>query len=122
MIPPHDDRLGAERQIGRLLVVLTYLSVGLLVAGVVALLATGLAPLDGGPSLDLTTLVSELAMLAPAGLLWLGLLTVIATPFSRVALAAYTYGRAGDWSMVGIAVAVMAIVMVGIVAAVTGTV
>ena len=112
----------AERQIGRLLILLTYLSVGLLVAGGLSLLAAGVSPLDGGPGLDPATLASDVVALRPAGLIWLGLLAVIVTPISRVVLAAISYGRAGDWSMVGIAVGILAIITIGVVTAVAGTV
>jgi uncharacterized membrane protein len=122
MIPRETAGLAAERQIGRLLILLTYLSVALLVAGVLLLLAAGVSPLDGGPGLDLATLASEVVALGPAGLLWLGLMAVIVTPISRVVLAAIAYGRAGDWSMVGIAVGILAIIAIGIVTAVAGTV
>ena len=115
-------RVTAERQIGRLLILLTYLSVALLVVGVLLLLAAGVSPLDGGPGLDLATLASEVVVLGPAGFLWLGLLAVIVTPISRVVLAAVAYGRAGDWSMVGIAMAIIAIIAIGVGTAVAGTV
>lgn len=115
-------RFAAERQIGRLLILLTYLSVALLVLGVVLLLAAGISPKDGGPGLDPATLLPEVAALGPAGLLWLGLLAVIVTPISRVVAAAVAYGRAGDWSMVGIALGILAIIAVGIATALAGTV
>jgi uncharacterized membrane protein len=112
----------AERQIGRLLILLTYLSVALLVLGVLLLLVAGISPLDDGPGLDLATLLPEVAALGPAGLLWLGLIAVIVTPISRVVTAAVAYGRAGDWPMVGIALGILSIIAVGIATAVAGTV
>jgi uncharacterized membrane protein len=112
----------AERQIGRLLILLTYLSVVLLVLGILLMLGAGISPLDGGPPLDLATLLSEATALAPGGLIWLGLLAVIVTPISRVIAAAVAYGRAGDWSMVWIAIGIIAIIAVAIAAAVAGTV
>jgi uncharacterized membrane protein len=115
-------RVTAERQIGRLLILLTYLSVALLVLGVVLLLGAGISPMDGGPPLDPATLLPEVAALGPAGLLWLGLLAVIVTPISRVIAAAVAYGRAGDWSMVGIALGILAIIAVAIATALAGTV
>ena len=116
------EGLGTERQIGRVLILLTYLSVTLLVAGVLLLLAAGVSPLDGGPGLNLAPLATQVAALDPAGLLWLGLLAVIVTPISQVVLAAVSYGRAGDWPMVGIAVGILAIIAIGVVTAVAGTV
>lgn len=116
------DMLATEGRIGRLLILLTYVSVTLLVVGVALLLIAGISPLAGGPAFDPATILPDVLAGAPAGILWLGLLAVIATPLSRVVASAIAYGRAGDWSMVGIAVAVLAIVASGIVAAVTGTV
>ena len=119
---PQAVRLSAERHIGRLLIALTYLSVVLLVVGVVLLLAGGVSPLAGGPALDLTSLGAQVVALGPAGFLWLGLLAVIATPISRVVAAAVAYGRAGDWSMVGIAVGILGIIAIGVVTSAAGTV
>ena len=122
MTTPRSATFGTERRIGRLLIALAYVSVALLVGGVALMLVGGISPLDGGPPLDLDVLVPNLATLDPAGLLWLGLLTVIVTPFSQVALAGYAYARERDWSMVRIAIGIFAIIAVGIGAAVTGTV
>jgi uncharacterized membrane protein len=112
----------AERRIGRLLIGMTYVSVALLVVGVVLLLAAGVSPLAGGPGLDLGELGAELLALGPAGFLWLGLAAVIATPILRVVAAAVAYGRAGDWAMVGIAVGILGIIAVGVMTAATATV
>jgi uncharacterized membrane protein len=112
----------AERRIGRMLIAATYLSVGLLVVGVGLLLAAGVSPLAGGPGLDLATIGTMVAELDAAGFLWLGLLAVIAAPISRVALAAFAYARADDWQMVAIAIAILAIIALGIATAGTGTV
>ena len=49
--------------------------------------------------------------------LWLGLLAVIATPLSRVVAAAVAFARAGDGRMVGVAVAILAVIAVSIVTA-----
>lgn len=114
--------LAAERQIGRLLILFTSVSVTLLVVGVFLLLAAGISPIDGGPPLDLSTLLSEVVALGPAGFLWLGLVAVIVTPISRVVLAAIAFGRAGDWSMVWIAIAILAIIATGVATAAAGTV
>jgi uncharacterized membrane protein len=122
MADPQSVRLVAERRIGRLLIALTYVSVALLVIGVALLLAAGVSPLAGGPALDLATLGAQVLALVPAGFLWLGLVAVIATPISRVLAAAVAYGRAGDWSMVGIAVGILGIIAVGVATSAAGTV
>jgi hypothetical protein len=115
-------RLEAERRIGRLLVALTYVSVALLLVGVGLMLGAGISPMAGGPDLDLATLGSQLIALGPDGFLWLGLLAVISAPISRVVLAGYAYGRAGDWPMVAIAAAILAVIVVGVVTARAGSV
>jgi uncharacterized membrane protein len=107
-----------ERAIGRLLIVLTYLAVALLVVGVALLVALGISPLSGGPGLDLARLPADLAALAPHGFLWLGLLTVIATPLARVVAAAIGYGRAGDRTMVLVAVAILAVIALSVTSAI----
>ena len=112
----------AERTIGRLLIAMTYVSVALLAVGVLLLLVAGISPLDGGPRLDPGALSAQLARLDPAGFLWLGLLAVIAAPISRVILAGAAYGRDRDWSMVAVALAILAIIAVGVATAGFGTV
>lgn len=122
-----ETRLGrqafaAERLIGRLLIGLTYLSVGLLAAGVALMLGGGISPLAGGPGVDLPSLGSRLAALDPTGFLWLGLLAVIATPISRVVVASVAYARDGDWPMVGISVGILSIIVIGVATARVATV
>ena len=107
-----------ERFIGRLLVALTYLAVGLLTVGVVLLLANGISPLAGGPPLDLDRLGADLASLAPAAFLWLGILAVIATPLSRVVTAAVGFARLGDRWMIGVSVAILAVIALSIATAI----
>jgi uncharacterized membrane protein len=123
VIADHNSvRHASERRIGRLLIGMTYVSVALLVVGVVLLLAAGISPLAGGPGLDLGALAAELLALGPAGFLWPGLVAVIATPILRVVAASVAYGRAGDWAMVGIAVGILGIIAVGVMTAATATV
>jgi uncharacterized membrane protein len=109
--------LRAERLIGRLLIALTYVSVAFLVLGVGRMAAEGISPVSGGPGLDLTRLAEQVARLDPAGFLWLGILAVVATPISQVLVAAATYARSRDRAMVGIAVTILAIIVVGVVTA-----
>ncbi|HEX6869032.1 MAG TPA: DUF1634 domain-containing protein [Candidatus Limnocylindrales bacterium] len=106
-----------ERVIGRLLIVLTYVSVALLVIGVLLMVATGVSPLDGGPGFDPTELVAQVLALSPVGFLWLGLIAVIATPISRVVGAAIGFGRAGDRLLVAVAVGILIVIAVGVVTA-----
>jgi uncharacterized membrane protein len=112
----------AERTIGRLLIAVTYVSVGLLAVGFALMIANGISPLDAGPPLDIATLGAQLVALDPAGFLWLGLLTVIAAPVGRVIVAAVSYGRDDDWTMVAISIAILAVIVVGVVTAIAVTV
>jgi len=107
-----------DRFIGRLLIVVTYIAVGLLSVGVALLLAAGISPLAGGPPLDIGRLLVDVGALAPAAFLWLGILAVIATPLSRVVAAAIGFARLGDRWMVGVALAILAVIALGIVSAV----
>ncbi|MEP6640101.1 MAG: DUF1634 domain-containing protein [Chloroflexota bacterium] len=111
-----------EGRIGRLLVGVTYVSVGLLVIGVVLMVALGIAPLAGGPPLDLATLGGQLVGPEPAGYLWLGLLAVIAGPIGRVIVAGLAFARDGDRLMAGLALGILAVIATGLVTSVAGTV
>lgn len=114
--------LQAERLIGRLLTAVTYVSVGLLLIGVVLLIAAGISPVSGGPAMDPGRLVSDLVALKPAGFLWLGLLAVIAAPISRVSVALVAYARDRDWLMVGVSGAILAVIATAVISAVVSTV
>ena len=109
-------------RIGRLLIAITYVSVGLLAVGFALMIANGISPLDAGPPLDIATLGAQLVALDPAGFLWLGLLAVIAAPVGRVIVAAVSYGRDDDWTMVAISIAILAVIVVGVVTAIAVTV
>lgn len=117
---PAAHRRGQEfdRFIGRLLIAVTYLAVGLLTVGVVLLLANGISPLAGGPRLDLARLGADLAAVAPSAFLWLGILAVIATPLSRVIAAAVGFARLGDRWMIGVSIAILAVIALSIATAV----
>jgi uncharacterized membrane protein len=109
-----------ERRIGRLLIVATYVAVAFLVVGVALMIANGISPLDGGPALDIGTIPGEIGRLGPTAFLWLGIVTVIATPISRVLAAAVGFGRADDRPMTAIAIGILVVILVGVVAALAG--
>jgi uncharacterized membrane protein len=108
-----------DRFIGRLLIVVTYVAVVLLTVGVVMLIGAGISPLSGGPQLDIGRLVGDLLALDPAAFLWLGILAVIATPVSRVIAAAIGFARLGDRWMVGVAIAILIVIALGVASALT---
>jgi uncharacterized membrane protein len=103
-----------EGFIGRLLIRLTYLAVTFLVVGVGLMAAAGIGPLDGGPNLDLGTLVADLVALRPAAYLWVGLGIVLATPITRVAAAGIAYGRQRQWTMVLVSIGILAVIAIGV--------
>jgi uncharacterized membrane protein len=119
---PRAGALEAERLIGRLLTGITYVSVALLVAGVVLLLAAGTSPDSGGPAMDPGRLVPDLLALKPAGFLWLGLVAVIAAPITRVTVALVAYARDRDRLMVGVSAAILVVIAIAIGSAIVSTV
>lgn len=92
----------------------TYLSVGVLALGAVLLLAGGTSPLAGGPPLSPDTLAADVVGLRPAGLLWLGIVGMIATPGLRVLRAAIGFWRRGETRMAAVAVGVLVVIAVGV--------
>ena len=108
------DRGAIDLTIGRLITIGTYVAVALLAIGVVALLAAGHSPLEGGPALDPGALPSDVLALRPAGFLWLGLLTVIAIPSARVAAALVAYVMSGERSMAMVAAAILGVIALSI--------
>lgn len=110
-----------ERRLGRLLIVVTYVAVGLLASGVVLLMLAGVSPLAGGPPFDPTQLIPDLRALEPAGFLWVGILVVIATPLSRVVGAAIGFIRRGERLMAAVSLAILGVIAISIgIALVTG--
>jgi uncharacterized membrane protein len=111
--------LTTERFIGRLLIGVTYVSVGLLVIGVVLMVADSISPTSGGPPLDLPTLGAQLVALEPAAFLWLGMLAVVAAPIGRVIVAAVAYARESDWLMLGVSIAILVVIAIGVISSLT---
>jgi uncharacterized membrane protein len=106
-----------ERVIGRLLVVVTYVSVACILVGVLLMASQGVSPLDPAPPFDLSTIPADIVALRPTGFLWLGILLVLATPISRVAVAGWGYARRGDRRFLAISIAVLVVIAIGIVTA-----
>ena len=112
----------ADRLSGRLLIGFTYVSVGLLVIGVVLMIVNGISPLDAAPTLDPGTLIPSLLALEPEAFLWLGLAAVIAAPICRVILAGVIYAIDRDMTMVVISVAILIVIAIGVGTAIAVTV
>ncbi len=113
--------LDLDRVVARLLTVGTYASVVLLAAGVLAMIATGVSPLDAAPPLDVRAIAADIAALRPAGFLWLGLLVVIATPSARVAASLVGYLRQHDRAMAIVATLILCVIVLSVVLAESGS-
>lgn len=107
-------RRAFEGRIGRWLIIVTYLSVGLLLVGVVLMALGGISPLQGGPVFDPAAVAAGVARLDPASFLWIGLLVVIATPVTRVVAAAIGFARTGEWYLVLAAVGILATILASV--------
>jgi uncharacterized membrane protein len=106
-----------ERRLGRLLIGVTYVAVGLLTIGVMLLILAGISPLAGGPPFDPAQLVADLLAFEPAGFLWLGILVVIATPLSRVAGAAVGFIGRGERLMAVVSLAILGVIAISVLVA-----
>lgn len=110
----HSTPADLDRSIARLLTFGTYVSVALLAAGVVLLLVQGISPLAGGPSFQPDVVVDDLVHLRPAGVMWLGLIAVVATPASRVVAALIGFAGRGERTMAVVAALILAVIALSI--------
>lgn len=115
-----DTRGALEGRISRLLMLGTYVSVGLITVGTILMVVTGRGPLDGAPGFVPARLADDLLTLQPAGFLWLGIVAVLATPLARVVTALGGYLRAGEREMALVAALILAVVALGVVAGTIG--
>jgi uncharacterized membrane protein len=98
-----------------MIIVITYVAVALLALGVILMVGAGISPLDGGPRLDPGAIFADVSRLDPAGFLWLGLIAVVATPVARVVAAAIAAARLGDRGLLGVALAILVVIGLGLV-------
>jgi uncharacterized membrane protein len=111
-------RRDIERVTGRLLVWLTYLSVILLVIGVVLMLVDGVSPLDAAPTFDPAAIPADVAGLRATGFLWLGLFAVLITPIVRVIVAGIGFALDREWVMALVAMGILVVIAVGVAGAI----
>ena len=105
-----------ERTVSRLLIVGTYASLALLVVGVVLMAITGRSPLDVPPhDFDPGLLIGDILAGRPDGVLWIGLVVLVATPAARVAASVVGYLRSGERAMAWVGLAILAVVAGGVV-------
>jgi uncharacterized membrane protein len=109
--------LGLERSIGRLLTGGSYAAIVLLAIGFALMLAQGIDPLAGGPPFDIRALIGDLVALRPTGVLWLGLIVVLATPASRVVASLVGYRRQGEWRMALVAALILLVILLSVIVA-----
>jgi uncharacterized membrane protein len=111
-----DTAYAMEAVVARLLVVGTWLAMGLVLAGVILMLADGIDPLDHGavPPFQLTAIPSQILALEPVGFLWAGIVLIIALPIGRVVVSGLGFLAARDLRMAGISLAVLVVVLVSV--------
>jgi uncharacterized membrane protein len=115
--PGHGRPADLDRSIARLLTYGTYVSVALLVVGVVLMLVNQIAPFAGGPAFQPELLVDDLVHGRPAGVIWVGLIAVIATPAARVIAALIGFARLGERTMAIVALLILAVIALSVVLA-----
>jgi uncharacterized membrane protein len=108
-----------EAVVARLLVVGTYVAIGLILVGVLLMLATGVDPLsfEQFPPFDLRAIPGQLVALQPAGFLWAGIVTVMALPIGRVVVSGAGFYAAGERRLALVSLLVLVVVAISIVAA-----
>jgi len=111
--PLAGDALDAA--LARLLAIGTFAGVGLLAIGVGLMAVAGRSPLDPKAQFDLGRLPVDVMAGRPEGVLWLGLLVVIATPSARVAASLAGFARAGERAMVAVSAAILLVIAVGVI-------
>jgi uncharacterized membrane protein len=105
-----------ERTVSRLLIVGTYASLALLVVGVLLMAITGRSPLDMPPhDFDPALLIGDILGGRPDGVLWVGLVVLLATPAARVGASVVGYLRSGERAMAWVGLAILAVVAGGVV-------
>jgi uncharacterized membrane protein len=109
--PPAD----LDRLVGRLLTIGTYASILLLAIGSVLMFAGRVDPLAGAPPFEPSLIVDDITHLRPAGFMWLGLLTLLATPTLRVVVSLVGFATRGERTMAVVAGLILVVLAVSVV-------
>jgi len=104
-----------DSALARLLAIGTFAGVGLLALGVGLMAVAGRSPLDPHSPFDFGRIPADIAAGRPEGVLWLGLLVVIATPSARVAASLAGFARVRERAMVAVSAAILLVIAVGVV-------
>ena len=107
-----------ETLAARLLVVGTYLAVGLILIGVLGMLAQGIDPMSAtAPTFDPTAIPSDIASLQPAGFIWAGIVVVMTLPIGRVVVAGAGFFASGERRLALVSALVVLVVALSLVVA-----
>ena len=109
--PPAD----LDRLVGRLLTIGTYGSIALLTIGSLLMFAGRIDPLAGAPPFEPSLIVDDITHLRPAGFMWLGLLTLLATPALRVVVSFAGFAARGERTMAVVAILILVVIGASIV-------
>jgi uncharacterized membrane protein len=112
--PANGQRADLDRSIARLLTIGTYVSVALLAIGVIKMFVDGIRPLGGGPPFRPELILDDLLRRRPAGLMWLGLVVVVATPAARVVASLVGFLRRGERTMAIVAAAILVVIALSV--------
>jgi uncharacterized membrane protein len=113
--PRHSQTLDLDRAVGRLLTLGTYTAILLIAIGTVLMFREQIAPLAGGPPLEPGLIADDIAHLRPAGFMWLGLLTLLATPIARVLVSLFGYVSRGERTMAIVSVLILVVLAASVV-------
>jgi uncharacterized membrane protein len=108
-----------ESTVARILVVGTYLAVGLILVGVALMLSSGIDPLapSAFPPFDLASIPAEMRAGEPTGFIWAGIVLVMALPIGRVVVAGAGFFAAGERRLALISALVVLVVALSVIAA-----
>jgi uncharacterized membrane protein len=112
--PANGQRADLDRSIARLLTFGTYVSVALLAIGVIKMFLDGIRPLGGGPPFQPELILDDLLQRRPAGMMWLGLVVVVATPSARVVASLIGFIRRGERTMAIVAAAILVVIALSV--------
>jgi uncharacterized membrane protein len=111
------DEVRLEQSIGRLLTLGSYVAIALLAIGFGLMLAQGIDPVSGAPRFDVRAIPGDLLALRPTGVLWIGLIVVLATPASRVVASLIGYRRRGERAMTFVAALILLVILLSVLSA-----
>jgi uncharacterized membrane protein len=117
---PSQSTLALDVAVGRLLRTGTVTAVLIFSVGVVLMAVHGVSPTDKPfPAFDIGRVIPDIVALRPEGFLWLGLITVMLTPISRVTASLVGYVRTSDRTMIVISIAILAVIAASVILSVT---